>query len=212
MQATYQRLREQAYAQGCDEFDDLVARSTFRDFVVLYIAEGSKRDRNRIAIGNSDSRIVCMAAAHTLEPSDQLRDPGPRRSGPLEAPGRVGDAPQYRSQPDQPPAQVQQWEPEWEDLAVAARCSHGHSVGHSVARAPSVDGSCAGELVIRLRLFPRGVAQPGRALVLGTRGFAGSNPAAPIAQPARHREIAVPSGRVAAAAQSTVRRSPPRSR
>ena len=62
MQAKYRRLREQAYAQGWDEFDDFVARFTFRDFMVLYIAEGSKRDRNRIAIGNSDPRIVCMAA------------------------------------------------------------------------------------------------------------------------------------------------------
>jgi transcriptional regulator with XRE-family HTH domain len=62
MQAKYRRLREQAYAQGEAEFDDLVVRPTFREFVVLYIAEGSKRDRNRIAIGNSDPRIVCMAA------------------------------------------------------------------------------------------------------------------------------------------------------
>jgi len=62
MQAKYRRLREQAYEQGFVEFDDLVLRRTFRDFVVLYIGEGSKRDRNRVAIGNSDPRVVCMAA------------------------------------------------------------------------------------------------------------------------------------------------------
>jgi hypothetical protein len=37
--------------------------STFRDFVVLYIAEGYKRDRNRVQIGNSDDRVVAMAAS-----------------------------------------------------------------------------------------------------------------------------------------------------
>jgi hypothetical protein len=62
MQAKYQRLREEAYAQGVAEYDELVRVPTFRDFVVLYIAEGCKRDRNRVAIGNSDPRIVSMSA------------------------------------------------------------------------------------------------------------------------------------------------------
>jgi len=62
MQAKYRRLREQAYAQGWAEFDELVSVPTFRDFVVLYIAEGYKRNRNRVALGNSDPRLVAVTA------------------------------------------------------------------------------------------------------------------------------------------------------
>jgi len=35
---------------------------TFRDFVVLYIAEGYKRNRNRVSIANSDVRVMTMSA------------------------------------------------------------------------------------------------------------------------------------------------------
>lgn len=62
MQAKYRRLREEAYAQGVAEYDGLMLVPTFRDFVVLYIAEGYKRDRNRVAIANSDQRVITMAA------------------------------------------------------------------------------------------------------------------------------------------------------
>jgi hypothetical protein len=63
MQAKYRRLREEAYAQGRAEFDELVAQPTFRDFVVLYIAEGYKRDRNTLSITNSDPAAIAMSAA-----------------------------------------------------------------------------------------------------------------------------------------------------
>jgi transcriptional regulator with XRE-family HTH domain len=62
MQAKYRRLREDAYAQGWIEYDELVREPTFRDVVVLYIAEGYKRSRNRVAIGKSDDRVVAVAA------------------------------------------------------------------------------------------------------------------------------------------------------
>ena len=62
MQAKYRKLREEAYAQGAVEYDALAAQPTFRDFVVLYIAEGYKRSRNTAAICNSDPAIVAMAA------------------------------------------------------------------------------------------------------------------------------------------------------
>lgn len=62
MQAKYRRLREEAYELGCAEFGDLVSQPAFRDFVVLYIAEGYKRNRNAVWIGNSDERVVAMAA------------------------------------------------------------------------------------------------------------------------------------------------------
>jgi hypothetical protein len=62
MQAKYRRLREEAYAQGRLEFDQLLASPTFRDFVVLYIAEGYKRSPNAVRLGNSDERVVALAA------------------------------------------------------------------------------------------------------------------------------------------------------
>jgi DNA-binding XRE family transcriptional regulator len=54
----YRLLREEAYAQGLAEFPVLSQAPTFRDFVALYIAEGSKRNRNVVAIGNSDSAVL----------------------------------------------------------------------------------------------------------------------------------------------------------
>ncbi len=58
----FRRLRDDAYARGLAEYDDLIELPTFRDFVVLYIAEGYKRNRNRVSIANSDARVVAMAA------------------------------------------------------------------------------------------------------------------------------------------------------
>ena len=62
MQRKYRRLREDAYKEGCAEHDELMLLPTFRDFVVLYIAEGYKRDRNTLSITNSDPAVVAMAA------------------------------------------------------------------------------------------------------------------------------------------------------
>lgn len=44
------------------EYDELIKLPTFRDFVVLYIAEGFKRNRNRVSIGNPDGHVVALAA------------------------------------------------------------------------------------------------------------------------------------------------------
>jgi hypothetical protein len=57
----YKRLRDEAYEQGWDEFDDLVKEPTFRDFVCMYIGEGSKRSRNKVAICNSNSTVMVLA-------------------------------------------------------------------------------------------------------------------------------------------------------
>jgi hypothetical protein len=61
MQRKYRELREAAYAQGIEEFDELAADPTFRDFVCMYIGEGYKRSRNRVALANSDPRVVQLA-------------------------------------------------------------------------------------------------------------------------------------------------------
>ena len=61
MQAKYRKLREDAYAEGKRTFATLAMDPLFRDFVTLYIAEGYKRDRNRVALGNSDPAVIAFA-------------------------------------------------------------------------------------------------------------------------------------------------------
>jgi len=60
MQAEYRQLRESAYAVGRATFDDLSHDPTFRDVLCLYIAEGTKRDRNRVAVCNSDLAVITV--------------------------------------------------------------------------------------------------------------------------------------------------------
>lgn len=62
MRRKYKGLREEAYKQGRDEFPILSARSTFRDFVCMYIGEGFKRDRNVVSICNSDPAVITLGA------------------------------------------------------------------------------------------------------------------------------------------------------
>jgi hypothetical protein len=57
----YALLREAAYAEGIAFAPELLKDPTFRDFVVLYMAEGYKRDRNVVSIVNSDPAIVRLA-------------------------------------------------------------------------------------------------------------------------------------------------------
>jgi hypothetical protein len=57
----YAILREQAYERGIAEAPELFQHPTFRDFVVLYMAEGYKRDRNVVSFMNSDARMVKLA-------------------------------------------------------------------------------------------------------------------------------------------------------
>ena len=61
MQRKYRLLREAAYKDGLESFDRLAAEPGFRDFVCLYIAEGYKRDRNSVAICNSDHAVLKLA-------------------------------------------------------------------------------------------------------------------------------------------------------
>lgn len=54
-------LREAAYARGTEEYADLARDPTFRDFVCMYIGEGFKRSRNRVALCNSDPVVIVLA-------------------------------------------------------------------------------------------------------------------------------------------------------
>lgn len=62
MQAKYRQRRERAYEQGREEFATLSTEPTFRDFVCMYIGEGYKRNRNTVAICNSDPAVVRLGA------------------------------------------------------------------------------------------------------------------------------------------------------
>jgi AcrR family transcriptional regulator len=61
MQAKFAALRRQAYEQGVAEAPTLMLDPSFRDFVVLYMAEGYKRRRNEVAFVNSDPKLVMIA-------------------------------------------------------------------------------------------------------------------------------------------------------
>jgi hypothetical protein len=62
-QAKWQKVRDDAYELGRRQWDALVDQPTFRDFVALYIAEGYKRDRNKVSIANSDHRVLAVAVS-----------------------------------------------------------------------------------------------------------------------------------------------------
>ena len=61
MQAKFAALREAAYQQGLSEAPALLQDLTFRDFVVLYMAEGTKRQRNVVGFVNSDAKLIHLA-------------------------------------------------------------------------------------------------------------------------------------------------------
>jgi hypothetical protein len=52
---------ECAYEQALRSYDDLIVQPTFRDFVCIYIVEGYKRDRRRVALANADPAVMRLA-------------------------------------------------------------------------------------------------------------------------------------------------------
>ena len=59
--AKHKALRDAAYRLGCDEYSGLSIEPTFIDFVCMYIGEGLKRNRNMVALANSDPRVIRLA-------------------------------------------------------------------------------------------------------------------------------------------------------
>jgi hypothetical protein len=70
----YRLKREAAYARGAEEYEELVLRPTFVDFVVLYIAEGYKRNRNSVVICNSDPAVMVLSARWLRQLTDRPLD------------------------------------------------------------------------------------------------------------------------------------------
>ncbi len=54
-------VRQKWYEEGLAEVQELLQDSTFRDFVVLYMAEGYKRNRNTVSFVNSDAKMITLA-------------------------------------------------------------------------------------------------------------------------------------------------------
>jgi hypothetical protein len=52
---------EDAYEEGLRSYDDLIAQPTFRDFVCIYITEGYKRDRTKVALAAGDPAVMRLA-------------------------------------------------------------------------------------------------------------------------------------------------------
>ncbi len=73
MSAKYRLAREAAYTLGLSEFEWLEREAGFRDFVCLYLAEGYKRCRNTVAIGNSDPAILVVSDRWLARLSDHRR-------------------------------------------------------------------------------------------------------------------------------------------
>lgn len=67
----YAQLREAAYEEGLDRAKELFARSTFRDFVVVYMTEGYRKNRNTVSVANSNSSMIVLS----LRWIDELRNP-----------------------------------------------------------------------------------------------------------------------------------------
>jgi hypothetical protein len=59
--AKYKAIRDAAYREGWGEYPRLAREPTFIDFVCMYIGEGYRRSRNKVALANSDPRVVRLA-------------------------------------------------------------------------------------------------------------------------------------------------------
>jgi hypothetical protein len=71
MQARYRRIREAAYEEGAADHAALAAYASFRDFLTLFIAEGTKRDRNRVSVANSDPAVISVCVTLLRRLSDR---------------------------------------------------------------------------------------------------------------------------------------------
>jgi hypothetical protein len=61
MQAKYAAIRQAAYDEACNHAADLLEDRDLRDFVVLYLAEGYRKDRNSVSFSNSSPAMIQFA-------------------------------------------------------------------------------------------------------------------------------------------------------
>lgn len=73
MQKKYEKLRNAAYDHGKEHAPALLGDPDVRDFVVLYLAEGSRRERNSVAIANQNPSILKVSHRVMASFSDSER-------------------------------------------------------------------------------------------------------------------------------------------
>jgi transcriptional regulator with XRE-family HTH domain len=54
------KKRQQAYDEAWEQVEDLMKNRHLRDFVCMYIGEGSKRNRNGVEIANSNAKVILL--------------------------------------------------------------------------------------------------------------------------------------------------------
>jgi hypothetical protein len=59
--AKWKKLRDQAYREGIEQASTLLNEQVMRDFIVMYMGEGYKKNRNVVSIANSDPEIMAMS-------------------------------------------------------------------------------------------------------------------------------------------------------
>jgi AcrR family transcriptional regulator len=67
----FKALRDAAYEEGRARFTELSREPGFRDFVILFIAEGYKRSRNHVSISNSDPAVMAVAVRWMSREADR---------------------------------------------------------------------------------------------------------------------------------------------
>lgn len=58
MQQKYKNLRDEAYQEFWNKKNELLSDIFLRDFVNIYLTEGYRRDRNCVAVANSNPKII----------------------------------------------------------------------------------------------------------------------------------------------------------
>jgi excisionase family DNA binding protein len=74
MKRKFRLLREAAYREGAESYMELVRDPSFREFICLYLGEGHKRNRNVVALGNSDTAMVVFVNRWFQQLSQRPRD------------------------------------------------------------------------------------------------------------------------------------------
>jgi len=57
----FKKLRDEAYDLGLKEYQELTQEQTFRDFIILYLTEGYRRNKNVVSVANSNENIVILS-------------------------------------------------------------------------------------------------------------------------------------------------------
>lgn len=63
--------RESVYEEALRSYDDLIVQPTFRDFLCIYVTEGYKRDRSKVALAGGDAAVMRLVHRWVLRLTDK---------------------------------------------------------------------------------------------------------------------------------------------